>query len=387
MQFSQNILLTLTKNDKSVLKFLMQDASMGDSDIGRKLKLSAQAIKKIRKKLEGNGVITGYTPILNYGSFGLGILSLFLIKVTPNGWKLIKNMKGEKEFSNSIPNIIEVYKTQNTEKTHIIICGFRNRNELIEYLNIIQPKLNNFIEIKESYNFPVDNIIKDSFATTISTLLDSDIDFSKPWTIDELLKKQIKIKKSENVNSLVEFSENKKGVLKQLIRDCRIRDTKIADSLAITAKAVGKIKKKLESRGIIKGYSIDINFDKLGFNAFAIAFIEPVMENWHILRKKGILKYMMHPNIIKSYNLTSEKYAVFFIFKNLDELDRFFHEFQIKLSRYFNIRDIFVISSKGIIKNSSSELMVQMMDGNKNIKSKMELSMYLTLVKNMALKK
>jgi DNA-binding Lrp family transcriptional regulator len=59
--------MKLTKNEKTVLKLLLDNAKISDSAIAAKLKISSQAVGKIRRKLEKT-VIDSYTVNLNYKS-------------------------------------------------------------------------------------------------------------------------------------------------------------------------------------------------------------------------------------------------------------------------------------------------------------------------------
>ena len=47
----------LTKNDQEVLKNIIKHAKIPDSEIAKRMKLSPQAVFKIRKKLEESGII------------------------------------------------------------------------------------------------------------------------------------------------------------------------------------------------------------------------------------------------------------------------------------------------------------------------------------------
>ena len=49
-----------TRNEKIVLKKIIEQAKVPDLEIGKKMGLSQQAIFKIRHKLEDSGVIKGY---------------------------------------------------------------------------------------------------------------------------------------------------------------------------------------------------------------------------------------------------------------------------------------------------------------------------------------
>ncbi len=62
----------------------------------------------------------------------------------------------------------------------------------------------------------------------------------------------------------IKLTKNEKKTLKLLLENGRASDTDIADQLRITKQAVGKIRHKLEESSIIKRYSAELDFTKLG---------------------------------------------------------------------------------------------------------------------------
>ncbi len=72
--------MKLTRNEKGVLKLLLENGRIADVDMASKLKISTQAVGKIRRKLEEKNVITGYTCNLNLEKLGLNVLTLTLTK-------------------------------------------------------------------------------------------------------------------------------------------------------------------------------------------------------------------------------------------------------------------------------------------------------------------
>lgn len=60
-----------------------------------------------------------------------------------------------------------------------------------------------------------------------------------------------------------------KKIIKMLRANARESFATIGKSVELSAPAIGKRVKQLEEKGIIKGYSLRLNFDKLGFNTRA----------------------------------------------------------------------------------------------------------------------
>ena len=74
----------LTKNEKKVLKLLIDDAKLSDTFIANKLNISSQAIGRIRKKLEED-IIKNYTLELDLSELGINSFFMCKVKLTPEG--------------------------------------------------------------------------------------------------------------------------------------------------------------------------------------------------------------------------------------------------------------------------------------------------------------
>lgn len=95
--------------DKEILRILQDDAKLSISELGRTIGLSTTATKERVKKLEQEGVIKGYTAVLNANEVDAGLLSFISI---PLGDVSIAEM-GEKLIA--MPEVLECHKvTGNT---------------------------------------------------------------------------------------------------------------------------------------------------------------------------------------------------------------------------------------------------------------------------------
>jgi len=151
--------MRLTKNEKRVLNLLLDNAKITDSFIANRLKISSQAIGKIRKKLESS-VIDSYTINLNYAKIGICAFAVSLSKLTPDGLD-----KGELQVEKillGVPNIIQAQRLPNSSCTHIILYGFRNLEELDFFFHSKKniQGLFRYIENKELFTFSHNSLIK-----------------------------------------------------------------------------------------------------------------------------------------------------------------------------------------------------------------------------------
>jgi|TARA_B100002003_G_C13848410_1_gene415989 DNA-binding Lrp family transcriptional regulator len=109
----------LTKNEKKVLSILVDNAKITDSEIAIKIKISPQAVRKIRIKLE-KSYIKGYSTIMDYENIGINVFAIAQIKV------INKNILANK-------HIMGAFEINEANITHILILGFESLEKLDKY--------------------------------------------------------------------------------------------------------------------------------------------------------------------------------------------------------------------------------------------------------------
>lgn len=153
--------MQLTRNDKRVLKFLIENGRASDVDMARKLGITSQAVGKIRKKLEREGYIKGYTTEIDYEKLGIKVFAVVLFKYMPEVWKSIKSDEDVKERMKG-PHIISFYRVPEGDVTHIVVYGFRSLDELDNYFHLLQTERGHISEIRKIYVFSSKSMIKQS---------------------------------------------------------------------------------------------------------------------------------------------------------------------------------------------------------------------------------
>ncbi len=153
--------MKLTKNEKQTLKLLLKNAKISDSTIANNLKISSQAVGKIRRKLEKT-IIESYSLNLDYSRLGINVFAIALAKLTSEGLD-----KGELEIEQKLlnePNIIQIHRLPNQSTTHIIIYAFRDLTELDNFFHSQKKKTNlhKFIENRELFTFSNHSLIKNN---------------------------------------------------------------------------------------------------------------------------------------------------------------------------------------------------------------------------------
>ncbi len=161
----------LTENDKEVLRKIIDHSRIIDSKIATEIGISPQAVFKIREKLERLGIITGYTPIIDFKKIGIQALALLVIRFKADVWDKYTDASISERIS-KIPYIISAYRVADAQASHILLIGFRDTAQKEQYLAQIQTKYHNDIEIKEVYTFSVDKIITQNPIGLLNEIID-----------------------------------------------------------------------------------------------------------------------------------------------------------------------------------------------------------------------
>ncbi len=183
----------LTRNDQEVLKIIILQAKIPDTEIAKKIGISPQAVFKIRNKLEKSGIIKGYSPIINLKKIGINIMAMLIIKLTPEVWGHYTDEEISERIK-KIPYVINAYRVPESNVTHIILMAFRDLEQMDKYLTGIQTSFAREIEIQNIYPFSVDKIITQSTLGLLYEILDK-----KEFPISEFFLKKINDKADKKI--------------------------------------------------------------------------------------------------------------------------------------------------------------------------------------------
>jgi len=178
--------LKLTKNERLTLKMILDNSRVSDIQIAGKLKISSQAVGKIRKKLEEN-IITSYSVNLNYAKLGIQTFAIATAKLTNNGLD-----KGELEIEQVLhknPHVIQVYRLPRGSSTHILVYGFNDINDLDSFFHSQKNReeLHKHLEIKDIYTFSHNSCIKNNPVQLFHKVIDN-LDSDKRFGYKEIEK-------------------------------------------------------------------------------------------------------------------------------------------------------------------------------------------------------
>jgi DNA-binding Lrp family transcriptional regulator len=119
---------------------------------------------------------------------------------------------------------------------------------------------------------------------------------------------------------VMELNETDKKILKNLLDDARFSSRQIAKNVGVSVGTVLSRIKKMEDDGLIKGYSVILDHEKLGYELTVVT---------EITVSKGRMTEMENeiakiPNVCGVYDVTGLTDAVIIAkFKNREDLGRF----------------------------------------------------------------
>ena len=115
--------MELNETDIKILQGLLEDARFSSRQIAKKVGVSVGTVLSRIKKMEREGIIKGYSAILNHEKLGYELT--VVTEITVSKGRLIEM---EEEIA-KIPNVCSVYDVTGLTDA-VIIAKFRGREEL-----------------------------------------------------------------------------------------------------------------------------------------------------------------------------------------------------------------------------------------------------------------
>jgi len=160
-------------------------------------------------------------------------------------------------------------------------------------------------------------------------------------------------------------------VLMEIIENPKISNMAIAKKLGLSSAGIGKIRDKLERKGIIKGYDVKLDHSSIELNTLAILHIRVTTKGWKYSGGIGVQDFIAsNPNVVSIYRVPGRQltHIMLCAFRNIKEVDMFLHAIQSQLSDYVEVVESYVFSSDSIIKDSFRDLMIKIIKEGKDNK-------------------
>lgn len=162
----------------------------------------------------------------------------------------------------------------------------------------------------------------------------------------------------------MKLTGNEKFVLRLLVDDPLMTNQDIAKKLKITSQGVGKIKKQLYEKGLIKNHELSLDYEKLGVNIHTIALIKILPSVFKKFKNNELDKVIKPINAIRSYAIpeTDITHIIIYAFKDIKEYDSYFRNILEEFGDFVEIKHTFVFSSGSILKSSSRLMFLDVLD-------------------------
>src|SRR3989338_1171492 len=158
----------LNNSEKDVLKQLIKKSNISSKKISVNLnrKISRSSVNRIRIKLEKRGIIKRYNADLDYEKLGINVLAFIFVNPRSD---LIKKQDTYIRQCHRSKNVIGCYRL-NEETT--LFCGFKDLNDLENYINCLRRDYKGLIELKHIHLISPRGVIKESFDDLFLSLLE-----------------------------------------------------------------------------------------------------------------------------------------------------------------------------------------------------------------------
>ena len=132
-------------------------------------------------------------------------------------------------------------------------------------------------------------------------------------------------------------------ILRALARDGRVSDVSLGEEINLSATATARRRKLLEERGIISGYTVNLDLDKLGFNVMVIVQIELLAQSEKVLNEFEHAVLDCPSMSYCSFISGSTDFLMIIHVRSFEDYDRVYRGELSKLPHVAKIRSSFVM--------------------------------------------
>jgi DNA-binding Lrp family transcriptional regulator len=166
-------------------------------------------------------------------------------------------------------------------------------------------------------------------------------------------------------NETVKLTKNEQKVLKEILLKEKISDTSIAGSIKISQQAVNQIRTRLETLGVIKGYTPMIDFNKIGIHIVSLVGIRVKHEIWEKKKEWEIEESLKKiPFIFQAYRIVGHDltHMLMLGFSDSSQRDRFIRKLETLFTNEVEVKWNYSIAVKDIIMQDPLRLLNSIID-------------------------
>jgi len=280
--------------DRKILYELDKNSAISLHKLSSKIRRSKQVVLYRMKRLEEEGIITGYNAIIDMSKLGYFTFRTYIkfhSTTEEDGKKFIKFCR--KEFSQ-----VWTITSMHGKWDYALFLGVKNVDE---FHNIWDKIFYNYKEKIKNYNVALYSPI---------------INFNIKIFLDKV-NVQDSIERIYGAGSGEKIDERDIQIIDIYASNVRQSSIEIAKKLGISSDTVRNRIKELEKRKIIVGYKIGINYEKMGYTGYRLDF--QLKSSKRIKEVYEYFKY--HRNIYQiNRSIGGADLEIEVIVKNLQEL-------------------------------------------------------------------
>jgi Lrp/AsnC family leucine-responsive transcriptional regulator len=146
---------TLDRFDRSIVKVLAEDGRISVADLARKIGLSKSPTQARLKRLEADGIITGYRAMLDPIRLGLDHVAFVEVRLTDTREKALA------EFNAAVRKVAEI------EQAHMIASNFDyllkiRTGSMSEYRTVLAEKVSSLPHVASTSTFVAMEAVKET---------------------------------------------------------------------------------------------------------------------------------------------------------------------------------------------------------------------------------
>jgi len=303
--------------DKKILYELDTNSRQPSSIIAKKVGLTSEGVNYRIKKLEKEGIITGYQTVINLSK--LGFVQFKLV--------LSFNHISEKDLLKVISEL------KNKDYAKHIGTAFGNWDL------IISMEVDNYFRIDEIKNEVLSMFGRSVRDKAISILVETNV-FGRDYFLEG--KRKICSKVIMDGSEKIVLDELDRKILKKISINSRESLVNLSEELNSTIRIVDYRIKQMEKKGVITGYRISICYDKIGIR-FYKCFL--YLGNPNLERVKELENYFVsNKNIIHDVKVLGNwDYEPEFEVFSEEEFEKILFEMKDKFSDIISRVDVVTI--------------------------------------------
>ena len=303
--------------DKKILSYLLQNSRESVNLIGKKVRLSRENVDYRIKRMIKEGVISKFNTIFDEKKLGLLRYGVFLELINLNDYnekKILEYLKESKSVS---------WVSINAGKWSLVLDAvIKEKEEFDIFMNQLLSKFHKFIG---DY-----------------TILSVD-------QVDYYPEKMLGLKmreKGERKSSLVKIDSIDIKILYMLNENAWSSYVEIAEKIGLTAAAVNKRVENLKYKGLILGYTISLDWKKLGFELYGLQLKVIKFDEENLTKLISYFNGNNNVVIYYKYFGGAWNYDIGVIVRNSEELRVFINDFRKTFFNFVKISDVSIILSE-----------------------------------------